>query len=103
MAKVMDALIETLEHLEPAESIDKSLALVLKAKAEEKRRYFRSLAEYYERRYGMPPEKFYALKIEGKDHSWEDEESYFDWVTATQMAEEMEQEISKLGEILAQC
>jgi len=45
--------------------------------------------------------EFYAQKIKDKDHTWADEETYFDWVGALQEAEEMKKEIAALEEILA--
>jgi len=101
MAVVKDILIESLKRIEPTDNIEHSLALVLKSQAEEKQRHFRSLSNYYQTRYNISPEEFYKAKIEGKDHSWEDEETYFDWVTTIQMIGEMDKEIKKLEEIIA--
>lgn len=69
MEPIHIALLESLKRIEPAEDINESLAKVLKAQAEEKRRSFQSLANYYQRRYGITPEEFYASRIEGKEHS----------------------------------
>ena len=101
MEPIHIALLESLKRIEPAEDINESLARVLKAQAEEKRRSFQSLANYYQRRYGITPEEFYASRIEGKEHSWEEEESYFDWVAAIQMQGEMNEIIAMLEEMLA--
>lgn len=100
MEEINNALLESLKRIEPAENINKSLAKVLKAQAEGKKKYFQSLANYYRLRYRMSPEEFYASYIEGRDHSWEEEESHFDWVTAIQMIEEMDEIIRKLEEML---
>jgi len=48
----------------------------------------------------MDAETFHATYLAGRDHSWEEEEAYFDWVTALQMVAEMEEEIVRLEEIL---
>jgi len=42
-----------------------------------------------------------CIRDRGKDHTWEDEETYFDWITSLQMVREMDEEIEKLQEILA--
>lgn len=101
MEIIEHALIESLKHVEPAETIDISLARLLKAQAEEKRRYYQSLFRYYQSRFRISPEEFYASRIQGKDHTWEDEETYFDWISSLQMVREMDEEIEKLQEILA--
>lgn len=101
MEMISEQLIEHLKRIEPAESVDSSLGRVLKSQAEEKVKEFRTLTRYYQMRYGMSAEEFYARKIKDQDHAWEDEETYFDWISALQAAEEMEKEIISLEEILA--
>lgn len=101
MAEISEALIASLQHIEPATSAEESLARLLKTHAEEKRRKYQELAEGYRQRYGMDAETFHATRIAGRDHSWEEEEAYFDWVTALQMVAEMEEEIVRLEEILS--
>ena len=82
-------------------TIDISLARLLRAQAEEKRRHYQSVFRYYQSRFRISPEEFYASRIQRKDHTWEDEETYFDWITSLQMVREMDEEIQKLQEILA--
>lgn len=101
METVSERLIEHLKRIEPAETVDSSLGRVLKNQAEEKLRELRALVRYYQTRYGMSADEFYAQKIKDRDHIWTDEETYFDWVSATQAAEVMEKEIVALEEILA--
>lgn len=64
-------------------------------------RELRALVRYYQIRYGMSAEEFYARKIKDQDHTWDDEETYFDWTSTLQAAEEMGNEIISLEEILA--
>lgn len=101
MEMVSEQLLEHLKRIEPAETIDRSLGLVLKSQAEEKVKELRALIRYYQVRYGMSAGEFYTRKIKDQDHTWEDEETYFDWASALQAAEEMEKEIISLEEILA--
>lgn len=101
MEMVSEQLIEHLKRIEPAESVDSSLGRVLRNQAEEKLRELKVLVRYYQTRYGMSSEEFYARKIKDQDHTWDDEETYFDWTSALQAAEEMEKEIISLEEILA--
>ena len=101
MENVSDQLIKHLKRIEPAENVDSSLGRVLKNQAEEKLRELHALIRYYQKRYGMSVNEFYARKIKDQDHTWEDEETHFDWVSALQAAEEMEKEILGLEEILA--
>ena len=98
---VSDQLLEHLKRIEPAGTVNGSLARVLKNQAEEKLREFRALVRYYRTRYGMSADEFYARKIKDRDHTWADEETHFDWVGALQAVEEMEKEIIALEEILA--
>lgn len=101
MEMISEQLIAHLKRIEPAESVDSSLGRVLKSQAEEKLRELRALVRYYQTRYGMSPEEFYARKIKDQDHTWDDDETYFDWVSALQAVAEMEGEIIALEEILA--
>lgn len=101
MEEINETLIESLKAIEPAESLEQSLAKVLKAQAEEKRRHFQSLVYYFQRRYGMTAEEFYQNRIKDKKHSWEDEDTYFDWMAAQQEVQEMEEEITKLEDLLS--
>lgn len=101
MEMVSEQLIEHLKRIEPAETVDCSLGRILKNQAEEKMRELRALVRYYQTRYGMSADEFYAQKIKDQDHTWTDEETYFDWISARQAAEEMEKEIVALEEILA--
>ncbi|MFQ6092200.1 MAG: hypothetical protein ACE5OR_05890 [bacterium] len=101
MKAINKTLLESLQAIEPADNLELSLAKVLKAQAEDKLRYHKSLISYYQKRYGMTGEEFYRTKIENKSHGWEEEETYFDWITAQQEAEEMEREIAKLEDILS--
>ena len=100
MGNISETLIESLQRIEPTSDPDISLAFILKSHALEKLRDYRSLADYYTKRYEMSPDQFYQERIAGKDHSFEDEETYFDWVTALQSINEMEAEIKKLEEIM---
>ena len=100
MNHIRETLIESLQRIEPASDPDISLAFILKSPALEKLRYYRSLSDYYTKRYEMSPDQFYQERIADKDHSFEDEETYFDWVTALQSINEMESEIKKLEEII---
>ena len=100
MNHIRETLIESLQRIEPASDPDISLAFILKSHALEKLRYYRSLSDYYTKRYEMSPDQFYQERIADKDHSFEDEETYFDWVTALQSINEMESEIKKLEEII---
>ncbi|MBM3238870.1 hypothetical protein FJZ31_21475 [Candidatus Poribacteria bacterium] len=100
MGNIRETLIESLQRIEPASDPDISLAFILKSHALEKQRYYRALADYYTKRYEMSPDQFYQERIADKDHSFEDEETYFDWVTALQSINEMEAEIKKLEEII---
>ena len=101
MAHISEDLAASLQHLEPATSAEESLARLLKAHAEEKKQTYQRLAETYRQQYGMDAETFYSTSIANRDHSWEEEETYFDWVTALQMVAEMEEEITRLEEILS--
>ena len=101
MEMVNSHLIEHLKRIEPAETVDRSLGRVLKNQAEEKLRELRALTRYYQTRYGMSANEFYTRKIKDQDHTWADEETYFDWLSALQAAEEMESEVAALEEILA--
>ena len=100
MSNIHETLIESLKRIEPASDPDISLAFVLRSHALEKLRYYRSLADYYTKRYEMASDQFYQERIAGKYHSFEDEETYFDWVTALQSINEMEPEIKKLEKII---
>lgn len=101
MEMISEQLVEHLKRIEPAESVDSSLGRVLKNQAEGKLRELRVLVRYYQIRYGMSADEFYARKIENQDHAWDDEETYFDWVSALQAVAEMEGEVIALEEILA--
>lgn len=101
METLSERLIEHLKRIEPAETVDGSLGRVLKNQAEEKLRELRALVRYCQTRYGMSADEFYAQKIKDQDHTWADEETYFDWVSAIQATEEMEKEILALEELLA--
>lgn len=101
METLNEQLIEHLKRIEPGPNVDSSLARVLRGQAEEKLRELRVLARYYQTRYGMSVDEFYAQKIKDQDHTWADEETHFDWVNALQSAEEMESEILALEEIIA--
>jgi len=79
----------------------KSLAQLLKAQAEQKLHYFQSIVRNFEKQYGMTADQFYQSRIHNKRHSWEHEETYFDWKTAEQQVEEMKQQIAKLEEWLS--
>jgi hypothetical protein len=98
MEMVSGQLLEHLKRIESAETIDRSLGLVLKSKAEEKAKELRALVRYYQVRYGMSAEEFYERKIKDQGHTWEDEETYFDWTSALQAAEEMDREVVALQE-----
>lgn len=101
MEIVSERLIEHLKRIEPGETVDGSLGRVLKNQAEEKLRELRALVRYYQTRYGMSVDEFYARKIKDQDHTWTDEETHFDWVSAIQATGEMEEEIVALEEIIA--
>lgn len=101
MDAVSEKLLEHLKRIEPAATVDCSLGRVLKNQAEEKARELRALIRYNQTRYGMSAEEFYNRKIKDQGHTWEDEETYFDWLSAHHALEEMEQEIVALEEILA--
>lgn len=101
MAHISEDLAASLQHLEPATSVEESLARLLKAHAEEKQRAYQRLAEAYQQQYRMDAETFHSTYIANRDHSWEEEETYFDWVTAIQMVAEMEEEVARLKEILS--
>ena len=96
MEMVSEQLLEYLKRIEPAETVDSNLGRVLKSQAEEKVKELRALTRYYQMRYGMSAEEFYTRKIKDQDHTWEDEETYFDWTSALQAAEEMEREVVAL-------
>lgn len=100
MDNIREALIESLQRIEPTSDPDISLAFILKSHALEKQRYYRAITDYYTKRYEMSADQFYHERIADKDHSFEDEETYFDWVTALQSINEMEAEIKKLEEII---
>jgi hypothetical protein len=100
MEEINATLIESIKAIEPAETLDQSLVKILKAQAEEKLRYKQSLIKYFQRRYGMTAKEFYETRIKDKKHSWEDEDTYFDWVTAQREIQEMEAEIRKLEDLL---
>ncbi len=101
METVSAHLIEHLKRIEPANTVDDSLGRVLKSQAEEKFRELRTLVRYYQTRYGISADEFYTKKIESQDHTWADEETYFDWISAIQGTEAMEKEIAALEETLA--
>jgi hypothetical protein len=101
MAHISEDLAASLQHLEPTTSVEESLARLLKARAEEKRRAYQHEADAYRQRYSMEAETFHSTYIADRDHSWEDEETYFDWVTALQMVAEMDEEIARLEKILS--
>lgn len=101
METINDTLVESLKTIEPAQTVEQSLTRVLKAQPEEKRRAIRSLIKYFEQRYDMTVEEFYQARISEKRHSWEQEDTYFDWVAAHQQLQEIESEISKLERLLA--
>jgi len=82
-----------LKRIEPAATVDCSLGRVLKNQAEEKARELRALIRYNQTRYRMSVEAFYSQRIKDQDHTWEDEETYFDWLSAHHALEEMEQEM----------
>lgn len=94
-------LIESIKTIEPATTLDQSLAKILKTQAEEKLRQVHSLIKYFQRRYGMSAEEFYEARIKDKKHSWEDDDTYFDWVTAQQQIKELQVEIQKLEVLLS--
>ncbi len=100
MDELNATLIEILKIIEPAKTLEQSLAKILKNQAEEKLRQVHSLIKYFQRRYGMSAEEFYEARIKDKKHSWEDEDTYFDWVTAQQQIKELQVEIQKLEEFL---
>lgn len=93
-------LIEHLKKIEPAQTIDSSLGLVLKNQAEARARSLRAQIRDNELRYGITVQTFYDQKINGRDHTWEEEETYFDWISAQQTLEEMECEIAALEKFL---
>jgi hypothetical protein len=101
METINETLVESLKIIEPAETLEQSLARVLKAQAEEKRRNIRSLIKYFQQRYDMSVEEFYLTRISDKKHSWEDEDTYFDWVAAHQELQGIETEIDKLEGMIA--
>lgn len=101
METINETLVESLKIIEPAQTVEQSLARVLKAQAEEKRRNIRSLIKYFQQRYGMSVEEFYLARISDKKHNWEGEDTYFDWVAAHQELQEIESEIEKLEGMLA--
>lgn len=101
MAHISEDLAAALQHLKPTTSIAESLARLLKVHAEEKQHSYHRLAEAYQQQYGVDAETFYSTFIANRDHSWKKEETYFDWVTAIQMVAEMEEEITRLKEILS--
>ena len=101
MEMVSEQLIEHLKRIEPGKTVDYSLGRLLKNRAEEKLAAFQERVEYCRKHYDMSAAEFYVRKIRNKNHTWADEETYFDWVTAIQGAEEMETEIAALEEILA--
>jgi len=101
METTNETLFESLKITEPAENAEQSLARVLKAQAEEKKRAIRSLIKYFQQRYGISVEEFYSARISGKRHSWEDEDTYFDWVAAHQDLHGIEIEIEKLEGMIA--
>lgn len=101
METINDTLVESLKIIEPAETVEQSLTRVLKAQAEEKKRTIRSLIKYFQQRYKMTVQEFYLARISEKRHSWEDEDTYFDWVVAHQELQEIELEIDKLEGMIA--
>jgi hypothetical protein len=101
METVSEQLIEHLKRIEPAQTVDSSLGRVLKNHADQKLKELRVLVRYYQTRYGMSVDEFYARKVKDQDHAWVDEETYFDWGSAIQATEEMEKEIVALEEIIA--
>ncbi|MSS71429.1 MAG: hypothetical protein EXS64_08060 [Candidatus Latescibacteria bacterium] len=101
METVSEQLIEHLKRIEPAKTVDYSLGRLLKNRAEGKLAAFQERVKYCQTRYHMSADEFYAQKIKDKSHTWAEEETYFDWVSAIQGAEEMEKEIAALEEILA--
>jgi len=56
---------------------------------------------YFQQRYGMSIDEFYRARILDKRHSWDDEDTHFDWVAAQQELQEIETEIIKLEAMLA--
>ena len=71
METINETLVASLKIIEPAETVEQSLARVLEAQVEEKR------------------------------HRWEDEDTYFDSVAAHQDLQEIETEIDKVEEMLS--
>jgi len=100
MENIREELIESLRRIEPSEDINRSFAILLKTYAEEKKRFFRSIVAYYQKRYEMSSDEFYKSRIGGKDHSWDDEETHSDWVSAEQIVESMNGEIEKLEVVM---
>jgi len=101
METINETLVASLKIIEPAQTVEQSLTRVLKAQAEEKRRSVRSLIKYFQQRYGMSVEGFYQARMSEKRHSWEDEDTCFDWVAAHQELQEIETEIDRLEGMLA--
>jgi hypothetical protein len=95
METINNTLVESLKIIEPAATVEQSLTRILKAQAEEKRRAVRSLIKYFQQRYEMTVEEFYQARISEKKHTWEEEDTYFDWVAAHQELQEIESEIEK--------
>lgn len=101
METINDTLVESLKIIAPAATVEQSLARILKAQAEEKRRAIRSLIKYFQQRYDMSVEEFYQARISEKRHTWEEEDTYFDWIAAHQELQEIDSEIDKLERMLA--
>jgi hypothetical protein len=101
MEEITSTLLESLRVIEPAENLEQSLAKILRSRAEEKLRKMQSLVNYFQLRFGMTAEEFYQGRIRDKQHTWEDEDTYFDWIAFQQEAEEIGTEIKKLEGVLA--
>ena len=101
MDQINATLIESIKAIEPAENLEQSLTKILKSQAEEKLQHNKSLSKYFQRRYGMTAEDFYENRIKDKKHSWEEEDTLFDWMTAQQQIKELELEIEKLEDLLS--
>lgn len=101
MDTISPELIEHLKKIEPAQTIESSLGQVLKKQAEAKAQALRLRIRDHESRYGITVKAFYEQKIKDRDHTWEEEEIYFDWIGALQSLEEMEREIAALEKLLA--
>lgn len=101
MDTISPELLEHLRKIEPAETMDTSLGRILKNQVEEKVKALRALIRYNETRYALTAEAFYDQKIKDRDHTWEEEETYFDWINAQQSLTELEEELIALEKWLA--